>query len=67
MALICISGALRTTPSVALNTFFFLPPLDLVDKLNARNTGARLAATNQRRDLGVGYSVLVQPILLTIV
>lgn len=54
----CTSGALRTILSDALNTLFFLPLLDFVGKHSAGNAVARLAATNQWLNLGLGPSTI---------
>jgi len=47
MAALCISGALRTTPSEALNAILNLPSLDLAGMERAKSAAIRLRDTGQ--------------------
>lgn len=46
MALLCITGAIRTTPTVALETILAIPPLDLEVQRIATSTALRMKRFN---------------------
>lgn len=57
---IYISGALRTTPTAALNIILHLFPLDLLAKQIAANTAIRLKSTNQWYTFSGGHSTILE-------
>lgn len=59
-AALCITGALRTTPSYALNTILSLTPLELLSKQMAASAAIRLKAISMWKNLSVGHSSILQ-------
>ena len=53
---LCISGALKTAPSVALDIFLNLPSLDILDKKAAKNSALRLRAYDRWKSNNIGHS-----------
>jgi ribonuclease HI len=59
-ACMLISGALRTTPTRALEVMFHLIPIDFFGKQMAANVATRLSAVSQWKCLQVGHSTIVR-------
>jgi len=53
LAALCITGAMRTTPTAALETLLNLPPLDMVVRVEAMAACRRLKMAGQWRRLGL--------------
>ena len=56
MASLCITGALRTTPSADLNVLLHLLPLDIISKQSAATTAVRLRELSEWSGNDCGYS-----------
>jgi hypothetical protein len=61
-ACLLISGALKTTPTSALEVMLYLLPLDIIGKQVAVNTAARLSATSGWKCLQKGHSTIVNSV-----
>ena len=53
---LCISGALKITPSAALDILLNLPSLDIVGKKAAKNSALKLRAYDMWKSNNLGYS-----------
>jgi len=53
-----ISGALRSTPTYALEVMFHLLPVDIIGKQIAASTAARLSTVSQWKCLQIGHSTI---------
>jgi ribonuclease HI len=59
-ACMLLSGALRTTPTKALEVMFHLLPVDIFAKQRAAYTAARLAAVGQWKCIRTGHSRIIE-------
>lgn len=64
MASMCITGALRTTPTAALEILLYLIPLDILGRQYAATSAIRLNSTLQWKSSDCGHSAILKKITI---